>query len=65
MEKKEELEKTIQDRQKEILNDDDDLTRIYEESQTGPQEEPIVFEYQMDYYMWIKYLREKEKKERE
>ncbi len=55
------------DRSKKILNDNDitDDNIIYDETQTGPQEEPFLFEYSMDLFAWEKYLENLDKKNQE
>ncbi len=55
------------DRSKKILNDNDitDDNIIYDETQTGPQEEPFLFEYSMDLLAWEKYLENLDKKNQE
>lgn len=60
-------DKSFNDRSKEILNDNDitDDNIIFDETQTGPQEEPFLFEYSMDMLAWEKYLENLDKKYRE
>lgn len=62
MDKKHDFIDTLLEKEKEILNEISDKNIIYEETQTGPQEEPFLFEYSLDLNMWSKYLKEKDKK---
>ena len=62
MDKKHDFKDTLLEKEKEILNEISDKNIIYEETQTGPQEEPFLFEYSLDLNMWSKYLKEKDKK---
>lgn len=62
MDKKHDFIDTLLEKEKEILNEISDKNIIYEETQTGPQEEPFLFEYSLDLNMWSKYLNEKDKK---
>lgn len=59
--------KTFNDRSKGILNDNEitDEEIIYDETQTGPQEEPFLFEYEMDLIAWDRYLKYLNKKNNE
>ena len=43
------------------LNKDQDSNFIYDESQTGPQEEPTLIQYEVDINQFKKYLKEKKK----
>lgn len=62
MDKKHDFKDTLLEKEKDILNEISDKNIIYEETQTGPQEEPFLFEYSLDLNMWSKYLKEKDKK---
>lgn len=62
MDKKHDFQDTLLEKEKEILNEISDKNIIYEETQTGPQEEPFLFEYSLDLNMWSKYLKDKDKK---
>lgn len=62
--KKYDFTNTLLNKEKNILNKTSDKDVIYEETQTGPQEEPFLFEYHLDLNMWEKYLEEKDKKYR-
>ncbi len=62
MDKKHDFKDTLLEKEKDILNETSDKNIIYEETQTGPQEEPFLFEYSLDLNMWSKYLKEKDKK---
>lgn len=62
MDKKHDFKDTLLEKEKEILNEISDKNIIYEETQTGPQEEPFLFEYSLDLNMWSKYLKDKDKK---
>ena len=57
MDKKHDFIDTLLEKEKEILNEISDKNIIYEETQTGPQEEPFLFEYSLDLNMWSKYLK--------
>ena len=43
------------------LNKDHDKNYIFDESQTGPQEEPTLIQYEIDINQFNKYLKEKKK----
>ena len=62
MDKKHDFKDTLLEKEKEILNEISDKNIIYDETQTGPQEEPFLFEYSLDLNMWSKYLKDKDKK---
>jgi len=62
MDKKHDFKDTLLEKEKEILNEISDKNIIYDETQTGPQEEPFLFEYSLDLNMWSKYLIDKDKK---
>ena len=59
--KKYDFNDTFLEKEKDILNNASENNVIYDESQTGPQEEPFLFEYYLDLNMWKKYLLEKNK----
>ncbi len=60
--KKHEFNDTFLNKEKDILNDIADEDVIYDESQTGPQEEPFLFEYHLDLELWKKFLEKQNKK---
>ena len=62
--KKHDFKDNLLEKEKDILNEISPEDVIYEETQTGPQEEPFLFEYHLDLNMWEKYLEEKDKKYR-
>ena len=41
---------------KDVLNDDDNLNVVFEESQTGPQEEPILLAFDVNIDKFRKYM---------
>ena len=47
--------KTLTEKQRDILNEISPKNIIYDETQTGPQEEPFLFEYHLDLEVWKKY----------
>lgn len=51
---------TFLNKEKNILNEIAEENIIYDETQTGPQEEPYLFEYHVDVKKWRKYHRQKE-----
>ena len=59
--KKHDFKDTFLEKEKDILNNNSDKDTIYEETQTGPQEEPFLLEYSLDLAMWKKYLKDKDK----
>ena len=48
-------------RMKEKLNKDSSNKYIFDESQTGPQEEPTLIQYELDVERFQKYLEQKKK----
>lgn len=48
-------------RMKERLNKDSSNKYIFDESQTGPQEEPTLIQYELDVERFQKYLEQKKK----
>lgn len=48
-------------RMKERLNKDSSNKYIFDESQTGPQEEPTLIQYQLDVERFQKYIEQKKK----
>ena len=48
-------------RMKERLNKDSSNKYIFDESQTGPQEEPTLIKYELDVERFQKYLEQKKK----
>lgn len=48
-------------KEKNILNEISSEDVLYDETQTGPQEEPMLFEYNLDVEQWRKYCQEKRK----
>ncbi len=55
-------EQTPIEKQKDILNEMSPEDIIYDETQTGPQEEPFLFEYHLDLELWKKFLARQNKK---
>lgn len=51
------------EKEKETLNEMGPENIIYDETQTGPQEEPFLFEYNLDLEKWKEYQKEKEQKD--
>lgn len=47
------------ERNKKVLNEISDENIIYDETQTGPQEAPYLFEYHVDVKKWRKYHKNK------
>lgn len=41
---------------KDILNDDDNVTVVFEESQTGPQEEPVLLAFDVNINRFKQYM---------
>lgn len=48
-------------RMKDRLNKDSSNEYIFDESQTGPQEEPTLIQYELDVERFQKYLEQKKK----
>lgn len=53
---------TFLNKEKSVLNEIAEENIIYDETQTGPQEEPYLFEYHVDVEKWRKYHRQKEER---
>jgi hypothetical protein len=51
--------KTFNEREIDILNEISDENTIYEETQCGPQEEPIITELKVDTKKWKMYKNNK------
>ncbi len=52
------------ERNKRVLNEIADENIIYDETQTGPQEEPFLFEYHVNVAKWRKYHAQKLKQQK-
>ena len=51
--------KTFNEREKDILNEISSIDTIYEETQCGPQEEPIITEEHINLNQWKNYKKNK------